>query len=119
MILGKRLLISAILAAGAVPLAQPAMAAPWVRGYVVGAHEYAFRYGGRAGFARKGEIEPGVDCLHGSTIHFANPDQTRKAVACQKWRLPQEAARVAEPPGLEDVRSPLGTRFSIWVRALA
>ncbi len=119
MILGKRLLISTILAAGAVPLAQPAMAAPWVRGYVVGAHEYAFRYGGRAGFARKGEIEPGVDCLHGSTIHFANPDQTRKAVARQKWRLPQEAVWVAEPPGLEDVRSPLGTRFSIWVRALA
>ncbi len=119
MVLGKRLLISTILAAGGVPLAQPAAAAPWVRGFVVGAYEYAFRYGGRAGFARQGEIEPGVDCPHGSTLHFANPDQTRRAVARQKWRLPQEADMVAEPPGLEDVRSPLGTRFGIWVRALA
>ena len=30
----------------------PAAAAPWTRGYVVSAHEYAFRYGGRAGFSR-------------------------------------------------------------------
>jgi hypothetical protein len=97
----------------------PAAAAPWVRGYVVSAYEYAFRYGGRADFSRTGEIEPGVDCPHGSTLHFANPEQTKKAVARQPWRLPQEAQYVAYPPGIDQVRSPLGTRFGIWVRALA
>ncbi|HEY8254095.1 MAG TPA: hypothetical protein VIG39_05610 [Rhizomicrobium sp.] len=117
MILGKRLLISTILVA--LPAAGPASAAPWVRSFVVGSHEYAFRYGGRASFARPGEIEPGVDCPHGSTRHFADPEHTRKAVARQRWRLPHEAEWVAVPPGLDNVRSPLGTRFSIWVRALA
>ena len=119
MVLQKHLMVCASalgLMAGA---AAPASAAPWTRGFVVGAYEYAFRYGGRADFARKGEIEPGIDCLHGATRHFANPDQTKKAVAVQKWRLPQEAEWVARPPGIEDVRSPLGTRFGIWVRALA
>ena len=119
MVLQKRLMVCASalgLMAGA---AAPASAAPWTRGFVVGAYEYAFRYGGRADFARKGEIEPGIDCLHGATRHFADPDQTKKAVAAQRWRLPQEAEWVARPPGIEDVRSPLGTRFGIWVRALA
>ena len=119
MVLQKRLMVcaSAIgLMAGA---AIPASAAPWARGFVVGQYEYAFRYGGRADFSRKGEIEPGIDCLHGATRHFADPDQTKKAVAAQKWRLPQEAEMVARPPGIDDVRSPLGTRFGIWVRALA
>jgi hypothetical protein len=101
---------------GTVP---PAQAAPWSRGFVVGAYEYAFRYGGRADFSRKGEIEPGVDCPHGATRHFADPDQTKKAVSRQKWRLPQEPEFVARPPGIDEVRSPLGTRFGIWVRALA
>jgi hypothetical protein len=100
-------------------LTEPAAAAPWVRGFVVGSYEYAFHYGGRAGYARESEIEPGVDCPHGSTIHFANPAQTQIAVARQKWRLPQEAEYIATPPGLDQVRSPLGARFSIWVRALA
>ena len=44
MILGKRLLISTILVA--LPAAGPASAAPWVRSFVVGSYEYAFRYGG-------------------------------------------------------------------------
>ncbi|HMH66055.1 MAG TPA: hypothetical protein VK515_10730, partial [Rhizomicrobium sp.] len=54
--------------------AAPSAAAPWTRGFVVGTYEYAFHYGGRAGFARAGEVEPGSDCPHGSTVHFANPD---------------------------------------------
>ena len=111
------LITSSPLALGA--LTEPASAAPWVRGFVVGSYEYAFHYGGRAGYARESEIEPGVDCPHGSTIHFANPAQTRIAVARQKWRLPQEAEYISTPPGLDQVRSPLGARFSIWVRALA
>ena len=63
-----------------------AAAAPWVRGYVVGQYEYAFRYGGRPDFARGAEIEPGVDCKHGATLHFANDRQTKIAVTRQKYR---------------------------------
>jgi len=119
MILHKRLMVCAMATAMAGGTTLPASAAPWVRSFVVGTHEYAFRYGGRASYSRSGEIEPGVDCPHGATLHFANPDQTKKAVARQPWRLKQEAEYVARPPGLEDVRSPLDTRFEIWVRALA
>ena len=71
-------------------LAQPASAAPWVKGYVVGGYEYAFRYGGRAGYAAPARSNWGVDCPHGSTLHFANPEQTKIAVARQKWRSQQE-----------------------------
>ena len=46
----------------------PAAAAPWVKGFVVGNYEYAFRYGGRADFSRDGEIEPGVDCPRGASV---------------------------------------------------
>jgi hypothetical protein len=117
MVLHKRLMICA--SALGLMAGTPASAAPWVRGFVVSTYEYAFRYGGRADFSRTGEIEPGVDCPHGAGTHFANPDNTKIAVARQKWRLPQEAEYVARPPGINDVRSPLGTRFGIWVRALA
>src|SRR3954464_13977925 len=101
MILAKRLLISTILA-GALPIAQPAAAAPWVKGFVVGAHEYAFRYGGRADFSRDGEIEPGVDCPRGASVHFAHEDRTRVAIARQKWRSQQEIDWVTAPPGLDN-----------------
>ena len=66
-------------------VALPAQAAPWTRGFVVGAYEYAFRYGGRPDFTRGAEIEPGVDCPHGSTVHLASPDQTRIAIARQDY----------------------------------
>src|SRR3954469_9617298 len=99
--------------------ALPAHAAPWVRGYVVGAYEYAFRYGGRPGFTRGAEIEPGVDCPHGSSIHFANDGQTKIAVARQKFRSQQEIDWISKPPGLDDVRAPVLTRFHIWNRAVA
>jgi len=117
MILKQRLLVSAM-AVGLVA-AQPAAAAPWVRGYVVGAYEYAFRYGGRSDFSRGGEIEPGVDCPHGSSVHFASDDRTKIAVARQKWRSQQEIDWIAAPPGLEMVRAPNLTRFYIWDRALS
>ncbi|HYJ36282.1 MAG TPA: hypothetical protein VEV64_09010, partial [Rhizomicrobium sp.] len=118
MILRQRLLVSAMaltMAGGA----TPADAAPWVRGFVVGAYEYAFRYGGRADFSRKGEIEPGVDCPHGSSVHFASDDRTKVAVARQKWRSRQEIDWISAPPGLEMVRAPNLTRFYIWDRALS
>jgi len=119
MILKQRLLVSAMALTMAGGMAQPAAAAPWVRGYVVGAYEYAFRYGGRPDFSRGGEIEPGVDCPHGSSVHFASDDRTKLAVARQKWRSQQEIDWIAAPPGLEMVRGPNLTRFYIWDRALS
>jgi hypothetical protein len=109
--------VAAVALAGAG--AGPAIAAPWVKGYVVGQYEYAFRYGGRSDFTRGAEIEPGVDCPHGNTIHFANDKQTKVAVARQKWRTKQEVDYISAPPGLDNVRAPVLTRFWIWNRALA
>ena len=118
MVLRQRLLVSAM-AMGLAGFAQPAAAAPWVRGFVVGAYEYAFRYGGRADFSRDGEIEPGVDCPRGASVHFAHEDRTRVAVARQKWRSQQEIDWITAPPGLDNVRAPNLTRFYIWDRALS
>jgi hypothetical protein len=118
MIRQKHLLLCATaltMAAGA----APASAAPWVKGFVAGTHEYAFRYGGRSDFTRGAEIEPGVDCPHGNTVHFANDSQTKVAVARQKFRSQQEIDWIAQPPGLDQVRAPVLTRFHIWNRALA
>ena len=53
-------------------------AGPWVKGYVVAFYDLAFRYGGRADYSRGTEIEPGIDCLHGSATHFASPAQVAK-----------------------------------------
>ena len=50
MILKKRLMVCTAAVALTGATALPATAAPWVRGYVVGAYEYAFRYDGRADF---------------------------------------------------------------------
>ena len=98
--------------AGLACAGNPATAAPWTRGFVVATYEYAFRYGGRASFARAGEIEPGVDCPHGSSTHFANEDQTRKALALQKWRGPGEVSQIVQPPGLDQVRAPVSPASS-------
>src|SRR5437763_7575265 len=105
MILRQRLLVS-VMAVAMVGIAEPAAAAPWVRGFVVGAYEYAFRYGGRPDYNRGAEIEPGVDCPHGSSTHFASDDRTRIAVARQKWRSQQELDWISAPPGLDQVRAP-------------
>ena len=118
MIVRQRLLASTM-ALAVVGMAQPAAAAPWTRGFVVSAYEYAFRYGGRSDFARTGEIEPGVDCPHGSGTHFADDQKTLKALARQKWRDHDQVQKIAAPPGLEQVRAPNLTRFYIWDRALS
>ena len=118
MILQKRLMVCASVL-GLTAAALPADAAPWVRGYVVGQYEYAFRYGGRADFTRGAEIEPGVDCKHGASVHFANDSQTRSAIARQKYRSQKEIDWVAKPPGLDEVRAPVLTRFWLWVRAVS
>ncbi len=119
MTLKKHLMVCSAAVALTGGMAMPATAAPWVKGYVVGTYEYAFRYGGRADFSRGAEIEPGIDCPHGSSIHFANDTQTKIAVARQKWRSQQEIDWIAKPPGLDQVRAPVLTRFHIWNRAVA
>jgi hypothetical protein len=60
-----------------------------------------------------------VDCLHGSSTHFASDSRTKIAVARQKWRSQQEIDWISEPPGLDKVRAPNLTRFYIWDRALS
>src|ERR1700691_1935171 len=82
-------------------MTQSISAAPWTRGYVVGTYEFAFHYGGRVGFTRAGEVEPGSDCTHGSTVHFANPDKVKQALSRQRWRDPHDIDNIAAPPGLE------------------
>ena len=114
-----RLLAFSSAAALAAVLSQPAVAAPWMRGFVVGTYEYAFHYGGRAGYWRAGEIEPGSDCAHGSTIHFSNDVEVHKALELQAWRGQEEIDKIAKPPGLEQVKGPNLTRFHIWDRALS
>ena len=119
MVLGQRLLVCTMAFAMAGGTAMPAPAAPWTRGFVVSSYEYAFRYGGRSDYSRGAEVEPGVDCPHGSTVHLASPDQTKIAVARQKWRSQQEIDWIANPPGLEKSKTPGLTRRHIWVRAMA
>jgi hypothetical protein len=119
MILQKRFLVIPLAAALIGPLSTPTTAAPWVRGFVVGTYEYAFHYGGRPGFERAGEIEPGSDCPRGSTVHFSSDVQVRKAVQLQAWRSPEEIDKIAQPPGLEQVKAPVLTRFHIWDRAVS
>src|SRR6478752_5182211 len=115
----QRLLLSAMAVGLAGGMVTPALAEPWSRGFVVGAYEYAFRYGGRSDYSRGAEIEPGVDCPHGSTVFMANPDQTRAAIARQKWRSQQEIDWVTAPPGVEKVNTPGLTRRHIWARAMS
>jgi hypothetical protein len=98
---------------------RPAQAESWTRGYVVGTYENAFHYGGRVGFARTGEVEPGSDCPHGSTTHFSNPDRVKQALSRQTWRDPHDIDNIVAPPGLEKVAGPATTRFSIWGRAVS
>src|SRR5215831_3805122 len=101
--MSKRALTVFCIALMGAPGARTAGAAPWARGYVVAFYEPAFRYGGRADYYRGTEIEPGVDCLHGSTTHFAIPAQVAKSFSLISWRTPKEVEALANPPadGLE------------------
>ncbi len=102
-----------------VATAAPASAAPWVKGFVVGAYEYAFHYGGRSDFTRVGEIEPGVDCPHGNTIFFSNDTQAKIAISRQKWRGQQQIDLIMRPPGFEQSREPATVRRRIMNRVIA
>src|SRR5438046_7920733 len=94
-------------------------AAPWVRGYVVAFYDPAFRYGGRADYSRGTEIEPGVDCLHGSTTHFAIPAQVAQTLSLVSWRTPQEVEALANPPALSLNRDRAGVYYLTWRAASA
>jgi hypothetical protein len=89
-------------------------AAPWVRGYVVAFYDPAFRYGGRADYSRGTEIEPGVDCPHGSTIHFAVPAHVAKTFSLIPWRTPKEVEASANPPAMGLDRNVAGVYFHTW-----
>lgn len=91
----------------------------WVRGYVVSFYEPAFRYGGRADYSRANEIEPGIDCPHGSTTHFANPTQAFKALSLVPWRTPKEVEALANPPATALNRDGAGVYYPIWRAASA
>ena len=107
MILQKKILLCSVAAAAlTAPAAQTSVAAPWERSFVVATYEYAFRYGGRTGFERAGEIEPGSDCLHGASLHFAN-DKNTEAALKQPFRSKYEIEAIARPPGLQSVRAPV------------
>lgn len=112
----RALVVSCCLAAMAT---QTAAAAQWVKGYVVGFYEPAFRYGGRADYSREGEIEPGVDCPHGSTTHFANPAMAFKALSLIPWRSKEEIERLSNPPATSLNRDGAGVYYPIWRAASA
>jgi len=93
--------------------------APWVRGYVVAFYDPAFRYGGRTDYSRGTEIEPGVDCLHGSTVHFAVPALVAKSLSLVSWRTPQEVEALANPPANSLNRDRAGVYYLTWRAASA
>ena len=67
--------------------ASPAMAAPWVRGFVVSNYEPAFYYG-----AKIGTTEPGSDCPKG-----ANPDNNYDIILQTPFHSAKEAHELNRP----------------------
>ena len=84
-----------------------------------GFYDPAFRYGGRADYSRGTEIEPGIDCPHGSTIHFAVPSHVAKTLSLVPWRTPQEAEALANPPADSLNRDRAGVYYVTWRAASA
>lgn len=79
----KQILLMAALAL----TTSPAMAAPWVRGFVVDNYEPAFYYGGRGGTEA-----PGSDCPKGTI-----PILDYKTVLKTSWRTPAEIDKLTLP----------------------
>lgn len=71
--------------------ATPAMAAPWVRGFVVDKYEPAFYYGAKAG-----TMAVGTDCPKGTT-----PDNDYTALLKTAWRTDEEVAKMLRPATVE------------------
>lgn len=95
---------------------QPVAAAPWTHGFVVREYGFAFRYGGREG---RPETAPGADCARGSSVHFDDENEMRKALSRQPWRSKQEIDYIVSPPGMEQARLPTYVRFYVWGRAVS
>jgi hypothetical protein len=112
----KRAFTASCIAVMAVSSAQ---AAPWVRGYVVSFYDPAFRYGGRADYSRGTQIEPGIDCPQGSTIHFAVPAHVAQSLSLVSWRTPEEIHAIANPPADGLNRNVAGVYFHTWRAASA
>src|SRR5258707_12507675 len=90
--LRKRFLIASVLAM----TINPAVAAPWVRGYVVDNYEPAFYYGGRSG-----SEEPGTDCPQGTIpiLGYKNRLKTtwRNRAGIEKSTLPRSSGGRRQP----------------------
>jgi len=114
MIVRTSLLGSTVAVAALSILTQPVAAAPWTRGFVVGTYGFAFHYGGRPESA---ETDPGADCPRGSSVHFADEENMRKALVQQPWRSKEEIENIIRPPGIEKARLPTYVRFYVWGRA--
>src|ERR1041384_6984399 len=118
----KRALTASCIAVIAVSCTQGpsyAQAAPGVRGYVVAFYDPAFRYGGRADYSRGTEIEPGIDCPHGSTVHFAVPAHVAATLSLIPWRTPQEIQALANPSATGLTRDRDGVYYATWRAASA
>jgi hypothetical protein len=96
-----------------------AEAARWEKGYVVAFYDPAYRFGGRADYSRGTDIEPGVDCPRGSTVHFAVPQQVAQSLSLVRWRSPKEVEELANPPATGLTRDPAGVYFHTWRAASA
>jgi hypothetical protein len=77
----RRYLLAGCVAAA---MTTPAIASPWVRGFVVDKYEPAFHYG-----AKSGTMEPGSDCPKGTT-----PDNNYGALLKTAWRSDAEVADI-------------------------
>ena len=117
--MSRRTLTVCCVAAMAAACAYTAAAAPWVKGYVVAFYDPAFRYGGRADYSRGTEIEPGVDCPHGSTTHFVHPAGVAKTLSLVPWRTPKEIEALANPPADSLNRDRAGVYYVTWRAASA
>ncbi|MBL8213378.1 MAG: hypothetical protein JNK87_21855 [Bryobacterales bacterium] len=113
----QRLLSATCMAVLAASCAQAA--GPWVKSYVVSFYDPAFRFGGRPDYTRGTDIEPGIDCPHGSTTHFAIPAQVAKTFSLIPWRTPEEVEALANPPATGTERNPAGVYFHTWRAASA
>ncbi len=128
MVLKKRLMVCtaamALLTAAGTAV-SPAAAAPWTVGFVVGAYEYAFRYGGRASdFSRGAEIEPGVVIARSMAAPSISPMTARPRSRWRAKKIPAHSRRSTGSPSrrawIADVRAPvLDALPHIWNRAVA
>jgi hypothetical protein len=86
--IGRKFLLAGC---GATLMATPALAAPWVRGYVVDKYEPAFYYG-----AKNGTMSAGSDCPKGT-----NPDNNYNVLLKTSWRPDAEVEDILRPATLQ------------------